>query len=88
MICGAALSWTSTRQAVVALSSSEAEFYAASAAGCYVVYTRAILEQLGFLHWQKEPTIVFKDNWECIHMSSNTVLHHQTKHIDVRVYHL
>eukprot|EP00961_Rhodomonas_salina_P047593 639478-Rhodomonas_salina.1 len=74
MICGAALSWSSTQQAVVALSSSEAEFYAASAAGCDVVYTQAILEQLGFL--QKEPTIVFKDNWACIHMSCNTVLHH------------
>ena len=28
-----AVSWSSTRQAIVALSSSEAEFYAASAAG-------------------------------------------------------
>eukprot|EP00961_Rhodomonas_salina_P180877 2441253-Rhodomonas_salina.1 len=82
MICGAALSWTSTQQAVVALSSSEAEFYAASATGCDVVYTLAILEQLCFL--QKEPTIVFKDNWACIHMSCNAVLHHRTKHIDVR----
>eukprot|EP00961_Rhodomonas_salina_P111370 1498463-Rhodomonas_salina.1 len=72
MICGATLSWTSTRQAVVALSSSEAEFYAASAAGCDVVYTLAILEQLGFL--QREPTIVFEDsdNWACIHMSASS----------------
>eukprot|EP00961_Rhodomonas_salina_P052492 704392-Rhodomonas_salina.1 len=28
------------------------------------------------------------DNWACIHMSRNAVLHHKTKHIDVRVYHL
>eukprot|EP00961_Rhodomonas_salina_P197043 2659453-Rhodomonas_salina.1 len=34
MLCGAAISWASNRQAVVALSSSEAEFYAASASGC------------------------------------------------------
>eukprot|EP00961_Rhodomonas_salina_P271817 3672498-Rhodomonas_salina.1 len=38
MMCRAAISWASNRQAIVALSSSEAEFYAASAAGCYVSY--------------------------------------------------
>eukprot|EP00961_Rhodomonas_salina_P067421 905523-Rhodomonas_salina.1 len=27
-------------------------------------------------------------SWACIHMSRNSVLHHKTKHIDVRVYHL
>eukprot|EP00961_Rhodomonas_salina_P024469 329732-Rhodomonas_salina.1 len=37
---------------------------------------------------QTEPTIVFEDNWACIHLSRNSVLHHKSKHIDVRVYHL
>eukprot|EP00961_Rhodomonas_salina_P303804 3941371-Rhodomonas_salina.4 len=76
----------STKQAVVALSSSEAEFYAASAAGCDVSHCRMILEQLGIK--QTQPTVVFEDNWACIHLSWNTVLHHKSKHIDVRVYHL
>eukprot|EP00961_Rhodomonas_salina_P238511 3223678-Rhodomonas_salina.1 len=58
MLSGAAISWSSTRQAVVALSSSlEAEFYAASNTGCL----RTVLEQLGCK--QQHPTIVFKDNW-------------------------
>ena len=86
MLCGAAISWASNRQAVVALSSSEAEFYAASASGCDVSYFRNILAQLGLE--QKQPTIVFEDNWACIHLSRNAVLHHKSKHIDVRVYHL
>ena len=86
MMCGAAISWASSRQAVVALSSSEAEFYAASAAGCDVSHFRMILAQLGLE--QKQPTIVFEDNWACIHLSRNSVLHHKSKHIDVRVYHL
>eukprot|EP00961_Rhodomonas_salina_P136905 1841486-Rhodomonas_salina.2 len=49
MLCGGAISWASNCQAVVALSSSEAEFYAASAqaAGCDVAYFRMILDQLG-----------------------------------------
>eukprot|EP00961_Rhodomonas_salina_P087382 1175278-Rhodomonas_salina.1 len=86
MMCGAAISWASTKQAVVALSSSEAEFYAASAAGCDVSHCRMILEQLGIK--QTQPTVVFKDNWACIHLSLNAVLHHKSKHIDVQVYHL
>eukprot|EP00961_Rhodomonas_salina_P201008 2711538-Rhodomonas_salina.1 len=86
MMCGAAISWASTKQAVVVLSSSEAEFYAASAAGCNVSHCRMILEQLGIK--QTQPTVVFEDNWACIHLSRNAVLHHKSKHIDVRVYHL
>ena len=45
-----------------------------------------ILDQLGV--GPKEPTIVFEDNWACIHLSRNAVLHNKSKHIDVRVYHL
>eukprot|EP00961_Rhodomonas_salina_P199591 2692058-Rhodomonas_salina.1 len=47
MIAGAAVSWSSTSQAVVALSSSEAEFYATSTCGCETTYLRTVLAQLG-----------------------------------------
>eukprot|EP00961_Rhodomonas_salina_P305711 3942007-Rhodomonas_salina.2 len=86
MLNGAAVSWGSNRQQVVALSSSEAEFYAASAAGCDVSYFCMLLDHIRLT--QCDPTVVFKDNWACIHLSRNLVLHHKTKHIDVRVYHL
>ena len=86
MMNGAAVSWGSHRQQIVALSSSEAEFYAASAAGCDVAHFRMLLDQLGLA--QAGPTVVFEDNWACIHLSRNSVLHHKSKHIDVRVYHL
>eukprot|EP00961_Rhodomonas_salina_P081020 1089816-Rhodomonas_salina.1 len=79
-MCGAAISWASNRQAIVALSSSEAEFYVASAAGCYVSYCSMILTQLGIE--QKQPTVVFEDIWACIHLSRNAVLHHKSKHIN------
>eukprot|EP00961_Rhodomonas_salina_P000364 4948-Rhodomonas_salina.1 len=49
-------------------------------------YLCTVLEQLGCK--QARPTIVFEDNWACIYMSKNAVLHHKTKHIDVQVYHL
>eukprot|EP00961_Rhodomonas_salina_P116972 1574526-Rhodomonas_salina.1 len=86
MIAGAAVSWSSTHQAVVVLSSSEAEFYAASMCWSETAYLLTILEQLRCK--LTRPTIVFEDNWACIYMSKNTVLHHKTKHIDVWVYHL
>ena len=86
MVGGAAVSWSSTRQSLVALSSSEAEFYAVSAAGCDVSYMRRLLEQLG--HVQKKPTSVFEDNWACIYLSKNSVMYNKSKHIDVRVHHL
>eukprot|EP00961_Rhodomonas_salina_P231399 3125608-Rhodomonas_salina.2 len=86
MLCRAAILWVSNRQAVVALSSSEAEFYAVSASGCNVSYFRNILAQLRLE--QKQPTIVFEDKWACIHLSLNAVLHHKSKHINVRVDHL
>eukprot|EP00961_Rhodomonas_salina_P215265 2907345-Rhodomonas_salina.2 len=46
MIAGAAVSWSSTRQVVVALSSSEAEFYAASMCWSETTYLCIVLEQL------------------------------------------
>eukprot|EP00961_Rhodomonas_salina_P116973 1574527-Rhodomonas_salina.1 len=86
MLAGAAVSWSSARQAAVALSSSEAEFYAASMCGSETTYFRTVLEQLRCK--QPKPTIVFEDNWASIYMSKNAVLHHKTKHIAVLVYHL
>ena len=43
---GGAVSWQLVRQQVVALSSAEAEFYAASVAGTDVQYVRRLTEEL------------------------------------------
>jgi hypothetical protein len=48
-----AISWRSSRQVGVTLSSSEAEFVAASQAGQDVIYLRELLK--GFGHPQKRP---------------------------------
>jgi hypothetical protein len=57
---GGPISWKSPRQGGVTLSSSEAEFVAASQAGQEVVYLRALLK--GFGHCQKGPTEILEDN--------------------------
>ena len=64
MLNGAAISWKSKRQSVIALSSAEAEFVAASSMVQEVIYNRRLLEKLGFS--QPEPTSVFVDNSTCI----------------------
>ncbi len=47
MLNGAAVSWRSKRQPVVALSTAEAEFIAASSMVQEVIYARRLLEKLG-----------------------------------------
>ena len=67
MLNGGAVSWQSVRQQVVALSSAEAEYYAASVAGTDMCYPRRLLADLGYP--QGEPTILYEDNMACIYMS-------------------
>mmetsp|Transcript_61225 Transcript_61225/g.126463 ORF Transcript_61225/g.126463 Transcript_61225/m.126463 type:complete len:1000 (-) Transcript_61225:457-3456(-) len=80
------VSWQSVRQQVVALSSAEAEYYAASVAGTDVTYLRRLLSDLGYA--QGAPTILYEDNMACIYMSCSSAMYHKARHIDTRVYHL
>jgi len=86
MMNGGAVSWQSVRQQVVALSSAEAEYYAASVAGTDVTYLRRLLDNLGYT--QGTPTVLFEDNMACIYMSQSSAMYHKARHIDTRVYHL
>ena len=86
MLNRGAVSWDSKRQKVTALSSAEAEYYAASAAGCEISYLRRVLQSMGYT--QEQPTPVAEDNVACIHMSKSSAMYNKGKHIDVRVYRL
>lgn len=82
MIAGECVIWSSKLQPTVALSSSEAEYMAASAAVQEAMFLRCLLASLGFA--QSDPTVIFEDNQGCIALSENPVLHQRTKHIDIR----
>ena len=78
-----AISWKSKRQPIVALSTAEAEFAAASSLVQEVIYVRKFLASLGFP--QSLPTPVDEDNTTCIGWSEGTVGGtDQAKHIDLR----
>ena len=83
---GGAVSWRSSRQGGVTLSSAEAEFVAASQAGQEAVYLRALLR--GFNFQQTGATEIWEDNASCIMMSENPSNRDRTRHVDTRVHYL
>jgi hypothetical protein len=85
---GGPVSLKASRQGGVTLSSSEAEFIAASQAGQgqEVLYLRALLKGFAYLH--HGPTEIWEDNASCILMSENPTNRERSRHVDVRVHFL
>ncbi|CAJ2656651.1 unnamed protein product [Trifolium pratense] len=86
LLSGAAVSWSSKKQPVVTLSTTEAEFIAAASCVCQGIWLRRILEEVK--HTQQGPLMLFCDNSSTIKLSKNPVLHGRSKHIDVRFHFL
>ena len=81
MMAGAAVVYKTVLQRIVALSSTEAEFYALSEAGKLALYVRSILNELGIP--QHTATSVYEDNKGCLHMTQNQKPVKNTKHVDL-----
>ncbi|KAK8672471.1 hypothetical protein V6N13_110839 [Hibiscus sabdariffa] len=77
-------SWISKKQEIVAQSTTEAEYIAASAAVNQVVWLRKILTDLR--HKQEEATKVMVDNKSTIDISENQVCFSITKHMKIKFY--
>jgi hypothetical protein len=60
LFCGVPISWSSKRQATVALSTCEAEYMAGAEAAKEIIWLRNLLEELGYP--QQGPTILRMDN--------------------------
>eukprot|EP00961_Rhodomonas_salina_P159141 2142984-Rhodomonas_salina.1 len=80
------VSWRSKRQSCTTLSSTEAEFVAASICCQEVIYLQALLTGLGFP--PQAPTLIWEDNAACIQMSENPTHANRARHIDMRLYFL
>ncbi|XP_047268890.1 LRR receptor-like serine/threonine-protein kinase EFR [Capsicum annuum] len=79
-----AISWSSKKQDVVALSSSKAEYVAVTSAACQAIWLQRLL--IDIFYRQKDATKIFCDNKATIAMTKNPSFHSRTKHIDIR-YH-
>ncbi|PKI68060.1 hypothetical protein CRG98_011656 [Punica granatum] len=74
------ISWSSRKQNIVALSSAEAEYAAATSAACEAVWLRGNLTDLQ--RKEEEPTVIFCDNMS-VAMTKSPVFHARSKHIEL-----
>ena len=81
---GMAVSWSSQKQSIVALSSCEAEYIAATSATCQAIWMSRLIRELTSNEVSMAKLMV--DNQSAITLSKNTGHHNRTKHIDTR-YH-
>ena len=81
-----AVSWSSKKQPIVTLSTTEAEFVAATACACQAIWLKKILEELQFK--EDGPTLIYCENSSAIKLSKNHVLHGRSKHLDVKYHFL
>src|SRR5271163_3702934 len=81
-LSGGAISWSSKRQATVALSSTEAEYMALSQATREAIWLRTLLAELNYT--QEHATTLFEDNQSAIALTKNPIHHARSKHIDIQ----
>lgn len=84
LLNGGPVSWTSTQQKSVSVSTTEAEYVALSEASKEAIWLRRLLSDMG--KTQENPTILWGDNQGANKLVRNPEFHKRSKHIDVR-YH-
>ncbi|KAH9794218.1 hypothetical protein KPL71_004820 [Citrus sinensis] len=80
---GLSVSCVSKLQTVVALSTTEAEYMAATQACKEAIWIQRLLEELGY---KQEKISVYCDSQSALHIARNPTFHSRTKHIGVQ-YH-
>jgi hypothetical protein len=77
------VSWSSKKQPVIALSSTEAEYVAATGASQEALWFQGLLQEIGI---NQETIIIYEDNESCIKLAQNPQEFNRTRHIQVK-YH-
>ena len=73
MIGSGAVSWSSKKQTIVTLLTTEVEFVAATSCACQAIWLKKVLKELYFK--QQGPTTINCDSNLTIKLSKNPVLH-------------
>ena len=78
---GNVVSWRSSLQKYIALSTTEAEWIALGEASKEAMWLRGFINEMGF---EQDRVEVFCDSQSAIALSRNPVHHEKTKHVDVK----
>ena len=81
-IDGGAVSWSSKKQAVVALSTTEAEYIAATHTAKEALWLRTFISEV--TRPLTAPVVIYCDNQSTVSITKNDQFHARTKHIDIR----
>jgi transposase InsO family protein len=84
LVDGGAISWSSKKQELVTLSTTEAEYVAATHAAKEAIWLRRLIGEL--FKPVDSPTVLFSDSQSAIALAKDGHYHARTKHIDIR-YH-
>ena len=84
MFGGAAVVYKTILQRTIALSSTEAEFYALTEAGKLILYIRFVLADLGIE--QMNATNIYEDNKGCLEMTQALKPTKRTRHVETRYF--
>ncbi|KAH9684519.1 Integrase catalytic domain-containing protein [Citrus sinensis] len=82
---GGPVSWRSILQSTIALSTTEAEYMAATEAVKEAIWLKGLLGDLGVI---QENIAVFCDNQSAIFLAKNQTYHARTNHIDVKYHYV
>ena len=85
MMSSGAVAWSSKKQAIVTLSTTEAEFISAAMCACQAIW---MLRVLSHLKWYQDKCVILCDNCSTIKLSKNPVMHGRSKHIAIRYHFL
>lgn len=78
---GTTVSWVSKIQSVVSLSTTEAEYVAATEASKEIISLQMFMGELGKEH---DMGTLYNDSQSAIHLAKNSTFHSRTKHIQLK----
>ena len=83
MLNGCTVNWKATLQSVVALSTTEAEYIAATEAVKKALWLKGLVAELGL---SQKSVPIHCDSSSAIHLCKNPAHREKTKHIDIKLH--
>ena len=80
------ISWSSKKQPIITLSSTEAEYITLMHALKDIIWIQKLLRDFSSVFQYSLPTILNCDNQGAIHLSKDFTFHGHTKHIDIHFH--